>query len=126
MWQRRTVCRSWVAQKRPHSQRLWPRTIVNSQRTRSTPGSSANSARNWAKSTCPWRPGAVSKRRSKGLGLGGWPRLAQEVGQDAVAALVAELADLAQQALAGQLWPGGDPLAQVGLVRREPVRPRRS
>jgi hypothetical protein len=71
MWQRRTVCRSCVAQNRPQSQRLWPRMIVNSHRMRVTPGSSVNSTRNWAKSTCACLPAAVSKRRSKTCVRGG-------------------------------------------------------
>ena len=68
MWQRMTVWRSCAAQKRPQSHRLCPSTSENSQTTRVTPGSSANSTRNCAKSTCAWRPGGVSNRRSKTLG----------------------------------------------------------
>ncbi len=52
------------------------------------------------------------------------PHGAQEVGDDAVAARVAELADLAQQALARQPRPGGDALAQIGLVGLQLARPR--
>ncbi|GAA0598935.1 hypothetical protein GCM10009416_41400 [Craurococcus roseus] len=64
-WQRSTVGRSWCKTKRAHSIRLCPSTSENSQTMRTTPGSSVNSVRNWAKSTCACCPGAVSKRRSK-------------------------------------------------------------
>jgi hypothetical protein len=73
----------------------------------------------------PLAAGGRLEAALEGLRLGR-TRLAQEVGQHAVAALVAELADLAQQALAGQLRPGGDPLAQVVLVGRDPARARRA
>ncbi len=38
---------------------------------RVTPGSSANTTWNWAKSTCAWSPGGVSKRTSNTAGGGG-------------------------------------------------------
>jgi hypothetical protein len=47
--------------------------IVNSHRMRTTPGSSVNSTRNWAKSTCACLPAAVSKRRSKTCALAELP-----------------------------------------------------
>ena len=65
MWQRSTVCRFWPAQNRPHSQRLWPRTMANSQTVRTSPGSSSKTVLKWAKSTWACSPGGVSKRRSK-------------------------------------------------------------
>lgn len=45
--------------------------MENSQTFRTTPGSSVNSTVNSAKSICAWRPGGVSKRRSKGFGAAG-------------------------------------------------------
>jgi hypothetical protein len=44
--------------------RLWPSTIENNQMIRSTPGLSVKTVPKWAKSTCAWRPGEVSKRTS--------------------------------------------------------------
>ena len=37
MWQRTTVSGVWFGQNHPHSQRLWPNTILNSQTLRRTP-----------------------------------------------------------------------------------------
>jgi len=48
--------------------RLWPSTSENSQTTRSTPGSSVNTVRKCAKSTCACQPGGVSNRTSKPAG----------------------------------------------------------
>jgi hypothetical protein len=59
----------------------------------------------------PLAAGCGLEAALEGLGPGR-TRLAQEVGEQAVAARIAEFADLAQQPLAGQLGPGGDPLAQ--------------
>ena len=73
----------------------------------------------------PLAAGCGLEAALEGLGPGR-TRLAQEVGEQAVAARIAELADLAQQALAGQLGPGGDPLAQIGLVGRKLARPWRT
>ena len=49
------------------------------------------------------------------------PNRSQEIGDDAVAAVVAELPDLAQQALPGEVGIGDEALAQVGL---DPVLPK--
>ena len=54
------------------------------------------------------------------------PRLAKEVGDDAVATGVAQIADLAEQSLARELGPGGNALAQVALVGLDQPRPRRA
>jgi hypothetical protein len=54
------------------------------------------------------------------------PGLAQEVRDDAVAALVPALLHLAQQPLARQVRPGRDADAQVVLVRRDQPRLRRT
>jgi hypothetical protein len=51
---------------------------------------------------------------------------AQEVLHRGVAAAVAEVADLAEQAAAGQVRVGSDPLAQVPLERADPRRPGRA
>ena len=54
------------------------------------------------------------------------PGLAQKVGDDAVAARIAELLHLAQQPLARQVRPGRDAGAQVVLVWRDQPRLRRA
>jgi hypothetical protein len=52
------------------------------------------------------------------------PRRAQDIGEDAVAARVAQIADLAQQALARQLRKRRDALCQIILERLDEPRPR--
>src|SRR5262252_4672252 len=52
------------------------------------------------------------------------PHLAQKVGHRGVAAVIALLADLAQQSAAGQARIGDDPLAQISLERFKPPWPR--
>ena len=63
-WHPGTVSSFWSAQNRPHSHRLHPRTNENRWTFRTTPGSSANSVLNSAKSAWACSPGLVSKRRS--------------------------------------------------------------
>ena len=94
--------------------RLWPSTSENSQITCSAPGSSVNTVRKCAKSTCAWRPGRGLEADLERGRLGG-PDIAQEVGENGVAAGVAEIAQLAMQSATGQLRKGGDPLAQIAL-----------
>ena len=48
-------------------------------------------------------------------GRPGGPDIAQEVGENCVAAGVAEIAQLAMQSATGQLRKGGDALAQIAL-----------
>ena len=52
-----------------------------------------------------------------------WAGVAEEVFHRGVAPGVAEIADLAQQATAGQLRVSGDALTQVALERRDLGRP---
>jgi hypothetical protein len=52
------------------------------------------------------------------------PDLAQQVGEDGVAAAVAELAQFAMQSAPGQLWKCCQPLAQIGLERVQLRYPR--
>ena len=56
---------SWWSTNRAHSMRLCPSTIENNQTMCSTSGSSVKTVRKWAKSTCAWWLGGVSKRTSK-------------------------------------------------------------
>ena len=67
VWQRSSVCRSWCTD-RPHNIGCGRVPRENSQMIRSTPGSSVNTVRKSAKSTCAWRPGGVSKRTSNAVG----------------------------------------------------------
>jgi hypothetical protein len=45
------------------------------------------------------------------------PDLAQQIGQDCIAAAVAEIAQFTMQPTAGQLWKCRQPLTQIGLER---------
>ena len=94
MWQRRTVCRSWVAQNLPQIQRLCPRTIVEQPQNAHDAGLVGELHpelgevhlrlfSRWGLETAlegldPHRPG-----------------VAQKVGDDAVAARIAALLQLA-------------------------------
>ena len=93
---------------------------------RLTPGWSANSTLNWAKSTCACSPGGVSKRTSRSGGADG-AKIAHAIAHDAVAAGEARASLISRhRRTGGQAGIGRQTLAQIGLEgiddRRSPAR----
>jgi hypothetical protein len=125
MWQRRTVCRSCVASEPA------PEPAAVAQDDREQPQDPRHAG---LIGELDPELGEVDLRLLAGGGLetalegldARRPSVAQEVRDDAVAALVATLFQLAQQPLSRQVWPGRDARAQVVLVRRDEPGPRRA
>src|ERR1700719_5047816 len=97
--------------------------MENSQTTRLTPGSSANSTSKWAKSTCACSPGGFSKHTSKPVVRGGCRSHA--VSENAVAARLSALLDLTPQTHRREAGIGRQALLQIRLERIGDPRPRR-